>query len=435
MGNYSAEWEEVCKRYDVLEKIEEKGYCDLRAEDIKQVKEPRLLAKHDNRSQRPDVFARNDLSILPLSRSLYRIGHMDLFQQFRPMHVDWSTANEGVIPIRKPDIESIDFNNIYSESNALNSLYVSHILEQFLGEEKLMPTVNGRMGTGNFDFRVQNVLHADQPYSIPVNNAQMEIDGGYEGLESLCLVEAKMNFADDFMVRQLYYPYRVWRERTNKTIRPVFMVFSNGIYHLMEYQFEDPTFYNSIRLVNYLKYTIVDDALITINDLIIASRQAHSIPEPPVPFPQANAFERVISLCEALAGRDEPITVDEIASMNGFTDRQSDYYGDAAAYLGLVRRCGPKQYILTDEGQRLFSRSTSIRMRNISLVQLMLCHDVYMDCFRFRLEHGGITSSDCEAIMRRHPECALTESLYARRATTVSYWIKWCFNLVCDVTF
>ena len=43
--------------------------------------------------------------------------------------------------------------------------------------------------------------------NIKVNNSQIEIDGGYEGAESLTIIEAKNNIADDFIVRQLYYPY------------------------------------------------------------------------------------------------------------------------------------------------------------------------------------------------------------------------------------
>lgn len=51
-------------------------------------------------------------------------------------------------------IESIDFNNIYSESAALNCAYVCGIINDFVGDETL-PTVSGRMSTDCFDFTIQ----------------------------------------------------------------------------------------------------------------------------------------------------------------------------------------------------------------------------------------------------------------------------------------
>ena len=46
--------------------------------------------------------------------------------------------------------------------------------------------------------------------NIIVDSAQIEIDAAYEGEEFLSIFEAKMNISDDFIIRQLYYPYRTW---------------------------------------------------------------------------------------------------------------------------------------------------------------------------------------------------------------------------------
>ena len=44
------------------------------------------------------------------------------------------------------------------------------------------------------------------------------------------IVEAKNATVDDFLVRQLYYPYRLWQAKTYKEVKPVFsliqMIFS-----------------------------------------------------------------------------------------------------------------------------------------------------------------------------------------------------------------
>ena len=60
-------------------------------------------------------------------------------------------------------------------------------------------------------------------------------------------------------------------------------------------------------------------------------------PEPEgVPFIQADSFEKVISLIEHLG--EKPLTMAEIAEIFGFQERQSGYYYNACAYLGLAVR-------------------------------------------------------------------------------------------------
>ena len=66
--------------------------------------------------------------------------------------------------------------------------------------------------------------------NVTVENSRMEIDGGYEGVNSLALVEAKNVVAEDFLVRQLYYPYRLWKSKITKKVRPIYVVYSNGIF-------------------------------------------------------------------------------------------------------------------------------------------------------------------------------------------------------------
>ena len=58
------------------------------------------------------------------------------------------------------------------------------------------------------------------------------------------------------------------------------------------------------------------------------------IDEPEISFPQADSFERVINLCELL--NEHPMTKDNITINYAFDERQTNYYTDAARYLGLV---------------------------------------------------------------------------------------------------
>ena len=187
-------------------------------------------------------------------------------------------------------------------------------------------------GSGVFDFSINN-LGNDSSYTVTVNNSQIEIDAAYEGIRSLALFEAKRDLSDDFLVRQLYYPYRVWKNRVTKPVRPLFLVYSNGIYHIYEYKFADPGNYSSIVLVQQRNYT-VEDTTITTDDIQQVLHSSICKVEPQLPFPQADKFDRVINICELL--NDQDLSRNDVTEQYAFDARQTNYYTDAARYLGLI---------------------------------------------------------------------------------------------------
>ena len=123
--------------------------------------------------------------------------------------------------------------------------------------------------------------------------------------------------------------------RLRKPIRPVFMVYSNNIFRLLEYEFTDLRYYNSLRLVQERNYSL-EEIEITLDDLYDVWTRTKVKPEPPVTFIQADSFYKVISLVERL--NENPMTGGEIAQLFGFKERQSDYYFNACRYLGLAEK-------------------------------------------------------------------------------------------------
>lgn len=101
-------------------------------------------------------------------------------------------------------LESINSNEIANEASAINYAFISKILHNFTEEENLLPTVCGRMSSSPFDFTINS---ENESFKINVKNSQIEIDGGFEGHYSLSLIEAKNYISDNFLIRQLYYPY------------------------------------------------------------------------------------------------------------------------------------------------------------------------------------------------------------------------------------
>ncbi|WP_444876671.1 DUF6997 domain-containing protein, partial [Bacteroides heparinolyticus] len=93
-----------------------------------------------------------------------------------------------------------------------------------------------------------------------ISSVQTEVDAGYEGKTSIVLIEAKNFSATNVIIRQLYYPYRQWSEKTSKVVYPVFFekreINGEKIFYIWQFQFTDIEDYNSIKLVKSGRYRI-----------------------------------------------------------------------------------------------------------------------------------------------------------------------------------
>lgn len=416
-------WERIFNDYSILDKIDSNGYASISSADINKYREARLMTKFDHRSQLPKLFIENELSILPTSRGTYNIGTFKTFY-------DFNKEEDGKVTYMPfPSyIESINYTDLTSEAMAINCAYVSNLLQDFTDEAHLWPTVCGRMGTPVFDFKIDS----NQGYvTINVENAQIEIDGGYEGDNSLILIEAKNYIAEDFQVRQLYYPYRLWKEKVTKNVRPIFLTYSNGIFHLREYEFTDYKNYNSINLVKYEKYT-VENIEINIDMIQRILSTVNIIDEPRVPFPQADSFDRVINLCELLKQK-RFISKENITQNYDFDYRQTDYYSNAARYLGLldnVQEEGQIGCVLTTDGERIFN--LPIKERQLAFIKLILSHKAFNETLKLYLEKADVPSKDDIILIMKQSNLYNIDSdeTYRRRASTIISWLNWILELI-----
>ena len=418
-------WKKLFEKYKILEKINANGLYQIKASEIKVFREARLMTKFDYKSQLPEVFAKNNLSILPISRGGYIISCFETFHEFESNKL-------GITKIDFPNyLKSIDFNNITSESTVLNCAYVSGIIADFVEDGDIKPTVSGRMSSLSFDFKI-NSKQSLPALNIKVKNAQIEIDGGYEGNESLNLIEVKTSISKDFIIRQLFYPFKLWSNKIFKKVRPLFLTYSNGIFHFREYKFEDPTHYNSLRLLREKKYAIRDEVEAINSELIQKTlERTHITNEPPeIPFPQADSFERVINLCELL-NENKGLNHEEITKNYDFDIRQTNYYGDAGRYLGLVDKKRENKeiiYFLTKKGEDLFT--LSIHGRQIKFIELILSHLVFNKAlnFYFKESKSPIESKIVEMMKESHLYNINSESTFERRASTILSWINWILD-------
>lgn len=416
-------WEQLFSKYDILNQISDNGQFQISATQIKEFREPRLMAKFDHTINLPKIFADNQLAILPITRGDYVISHFEAYHKFED-------DNAPVTRVSLPTyIQSLDSNNIPSETIALNCAVAAGIVAEFLQDEELVSTVSGRMGSGTFNFYITN-SNTKMPLQVQVNNSQIEIDAAYEGVRGLALFEAKCDLSDDFLVRQLYYPFRVWQNRVTKPVRPLFMVYSNGIYRLYEYAFQDVNNYNSLVLINRKNYSI-EDTSIEITDIQAVLQNVMITTEPQIPFPQADSFERVINICELLNGQE--LSHNDLTEQYAFDARQTNYYTDAAHYLGLLekRKEGTMPiYRLSDTGKRILG--LNYKQRQLAYCNLILSHKAFCDTFRKYLESGNMPSNgEIVQIMKASNLYNVgSESTFERRSSTIKSWLNWILELV-----
>lgn len=399
--------------------LERRGYFYIGARELEQLsgRQPRLMAKHDFSTSRPWIFQRLRLGIVPVSRSEYLVGRFNLYERFP------ETQRGEVRTLELPaGLDTLSLEAVSSEAVALNGASASGMLEDFLGCAPLQATVAGRMSTHGLKVRLP-----DLGVDVAVDRAQMEIDGGFESLEHLVLVEAKNHLSEDFNIRQLYFPYRRFQQRLAKDVVPVYLVYSNGIFHLYRYEFRDPADFRSISLVDSARYALSSSHLNAQAALDIVRAVAPE-PEPAVPFPQANSFERVVNLLELIAL--QPLSKAEITQRYDFDPRQADYYANAARYLGLAEPV-EDTWETTEHGRRVIEQPQR-DARNAALIRALAARRVFREVLELSLARGAVAST--AEICAAMNGLGLSLATSRRRASTVARWTQWVLDTVAEGT-
>lgn len=421
MGLNDTAWESLFDKYHILAKIEQNGQFIISANQIKEFREPRLMTKFDHKINLPNIFTSNNLSILPITRGNYVISSFSAYKEF-------DEPSQDVQKISIPaHIQSLMPQFLVSEAIALNCANACGILNDFLEDDELVSTVSGRMSSGSFEFSINTALGTK---NIIVSNSQIEIDAAYEGIHYLSLFEAKRDLSDDFLIRQLYYPFRVWSERVTKTVKSIFLIFSNGMFNLYQYQFEDPQNYNSLKLVKQKNYVIVTE--ICLADIENLLRTVPLVQEPDISFPQADRMSRIINLIELL--NEKPMTKQDITSEYAFDERQTNYYTDAGRYLGLIDKThdedGNILFHLSTCGHRIMS--LEYKERQLALVTQILMHKVFNETLKLHLQYGEMPDKQTiiQTMKRSNLYHVEADSTYLRHSSTVIGWVNWILGII-----
>ncbi len=422
--NVQAAWVALNEEHNLLEQVEQKGVATLTAKQIGDHYETRLVTKIGERSELPPFLADNDLAILPLSRSSFIVGHFHAFHDLPDFD------DEVAKPIGGSSLVSLQMRPD-SETASILAALDTNMFDEFLGEHPAKLGIMGRMGTGNFTFKVDGY-----DKEVSVVGSQMEIDAGIETPQSIAVIEAKGTEVGSFLVRQLYYPYRSWSQRVGalRQIRPVFLTVSNDRFRLIEYCFTDPGVYSSIEEVRHETYRLIDSVVSpkTANELL-------STPLLPVtqgvPYPQADRVDRIVSLLVSIDDAGGSIYKEDVATQQVFHSRQADYYMNAAKYLGYVEVLDEAEQIygLTAEGSAVVAAGPALRTHQ--LIERLLRDPVVREAFVVvRQAPADRNSTPLVAAAKTAIEALVnsgaiqgvgTDSTAGRRAGTMAAWARW----------
>ena len=182
-------------------------------------REVRVIAKLDSREDLPQILRDKGLFVLPIKNGEYILVKGEGYHDLQP-------AAETEIFTSTLDFELKSAKVGTSEMQHLDYAFNTGLLHHFLDlSDPLYLQIRGRKYTPEFTFRVGT-------FDITTASVQTEVDAGYEGRNVLILVEAKGSSQSNFIIRQLYYPFRQWHINTEKQIRSLFFSFDSQTHRL-----------------------------------------------------------------------------------------------------------------------------------------------------------------------------------------------------------
>lgn len=378
--------------------------------------ELRLMAKMDYSSNVPSALRRNGYFILPVKNGEYVLVRGNGYHTLEKLPEPPTIFR----PQLDFELESLGVGD--GESQHLDYCFNVGLVERFANVTGLRQTIRGRKRMPAIEFQVGRI----GPIKVQ-RGVQVEVDMGCEGRNEIVLTEAKTGQPEDFIVRQLFYPYRQWRaEIPQKRIRPWFFcsleLSGKRLYKFWEYEFTDDGQYQSLKLKRGESFIVEPSCKhLTVETLL----RLHSAGRPHPRFwdvPQADTFERAAEM---------PLLVEQginnsakVAQHYNFDQRQSSYYRQAAEFLGLLH-LNKKTFLyeLTDLSREYVQLPADERRQ---LLAGLLAH---FPPVRAALELSAgadgreVSKQEIAKLIEKHSKISNTTP--TRRAATVLAWLRW----------
>lgn|GEM_PF-134234 len=374
--------------------------------------EARLACYNDCLSEVPPVLRASGVFPLPVRNKEYCLIKANGFHEFEEISTPIITYTSR-IPFLPDTFDG------EGESNYVHYAYNAGLISEFTGKKDIIKMNEGRFRATKFDFNIGSVGPIEQ------EGVQVQVDGLFEGRDSIIVLEAKVKSNSNFLIRQLYYPWRHWTEKSQKEVIASFLRIDkvSEVYNLWQYRFTDKSNYASIELVKTARYEIVENPY--------SPEEIEELSLDDVGYvPQADSVDKILQLVSLVGNGHQ--SAEAISKEMGFVGRQASYYGEAAEELGFITRSreasGAYLFELTPRGMEFYGSRPDIRKG--MLVEQMMKLPVMRAIFdRLRAINKP---GDIERGMNREKVSMIIEEVSRfsgttpyRRASSVIAWFKW----------
>jgi len=373
--------------------------------------EPRIACHFDTSKKLPKVMVKTHTFPLPVKNGQYIIVKGKGFHKLEEIN----DKPKDFVSLMGMSINSLGGSG---ESKFLAYADNSGLISHFLNRGEIFKWDEGRQYTNPFDFYVDDVGPIHQ------ESVQIQVDGLFIQENYACVMEAKSRPIDDFIIRQLYYPYRQWKINF-EVVDPVFLIVEpeQRIYRFWQYRFANEENYSSIELVRSAIYRIIEE-----------KRDSSEIEKVETNtdlgwnVPQADDFEKIAKLPLLVnMGLNDSV---KLSDAMDFHVRQSSYYSQACEFVGLIERVSKGRgfkYQLTEIGRDYIN---SPQPKRIEILAKLLMSVPSMKLIYDRLNEISnqkspqyLTSKDI-AVMLGDVSNLSGKTPY-RRAKTIFSWFKW----------
>jgi hypothetical protein len=396
-------WNLIFKELNILESIKKNGFFDITSKAMNSIDtkvDARLLAKIDTRKHLPSIFKDNSLGILSISNGVYKIAKFDQFFDLNEKNVP---VEKLEILLTKPKMELLNEDNITSESKAIDFVYDSDVLNLIFGDQFRLAK-RDRERSLEINFKIDGI-------KFNVEGTQVEIDGCYEGVDNVLIIEGKSCDLNNLTLRQILYPYLSLKKQSSKKIIFTILTYNQKEFKLYTLNIDEK---NRIKLVKIYKIEFKRDVPSVYAKFCFVENDLTCVD---YPFPQANNFNTVINLFLSIYGSNTPIDKDDIYINSKFPYelRQLDYYLNTLAWLGVIS-VNNKLIHKTQLGFSLYKKSN--QDRNIELAKIVFSNKI---CKKILLDEK-ITKSDIKLAQNKN---LMSDSTFNRRKSSIKSWV--CF--------
>ena len=399
-------WEDFFKKQKVLNKINKKGIYTLPEKEL--VK----FSLKINENNIPKILKDNEIEILQVAPNKYVLGKFYLREKLP----EWSTKDINLVEFPSW-LNAIDANNVCARTSIIPLAHYSNIFKKFFNDENL--AYIGQIETKSDEF--EGYISGKK---IKIDGLELKIDGILESKDRIVIIETIDRIADYFSVKDLYYPYRKFKQTVNKPIQAVLLIYSMGVFRVLEYGFKEEKILNSIYLVNDKKYSFESMALTKENLINLLENVKEDDTNNGVVFPQFNDLNKIISVLEQL--NIKSTGKDTLKNTFNFDDKQVDACINSLKYLSLVS-VKKGNYCLTDKGQGLFE--LPINKRLMKFIEIIIEKPIFNYLLKISLESDKtLNKYEIKDVLVTF-DVVKESSKLDNKTMTAKAWIDWITGL------